>query len=100
MEGLILVNIDTLADGEYRNNQLKRKAYADGSTAWNPGGVLNGARHIVLAGEIAYITAHRGLVVVDLSDPGTPRLAAVRELRDARARQCSSATCGSPMRKA
>ncbi len=85
VEGLILVNIDTLADGEYRNNQLRRKAYADGSTAWNPGGVLNGARHIVLAGEIAYITANRGLVVVDLSDPGTPRLAAVRELRDARA---------------
>lgn len=85
VEGLILVNIDTLADGEYRNNQLRRKAYADGSTAWNPGGVLTGARHIVLAGEIAYITTNRGLVVVDLSDPGTPRLAAVRELRDARA---------------
>jgi len=85
VEGLILVNVNTLADGEYRNNQLKRKVYADGSTAWNPGGVLTGARHIVLAGEIAYITANRGLVVVDLSDPDTPKLAAVRELRDARA---------------
>jgi hypothetical protein len=84
-EGLILVNVNTLADGEFRNNKLTRKVYADGSTAWNPGGVLNGARHIVLAGEVAYITADKGLVVVDLSDPDTPKLAAVRELRDARA---------------
>nr|WP_086733885.1 hypothetical protein [Erythrobacter colymbi] len=85
VEGLILVNVNTMADGEFRNNKLSRHAYADGSTAWNPGGVLNGARHIVLAGEIAYITAAKGLVVVDLSDPDTPKLAAVRELRDARA---------------
>ncbi|WP_017664223.1 hypothetical protein [Porphyrobacter sp. AAP82] len=84
-EGLILVNVNTLADGEFRNNKLRRHTYADGSNAWNPGGVLNGARHIVLAGEVAYITAAKGLVVVDLSDPDTPRLAAVRELRDARA---------------
>ena len=85
VEGLILVNVNTLADGEFRNNRLTRHKYADGSTAWNPGGVLSGARHIVLAGEVAYITADKGLVVVDLSDPDTPKLAAVRELRDARA---------------
>ncbi len=85
VEGLILVNVNTLADGEFRNNQLKRKVYADGSTAWNPDGVLNGARHIVLAGEVAYITADKGLVVVDLAKPDAPRLAAVRPLRDARA---------------
>ena len=85
VEGLILVNVNTLADGEFRNNQLKRKVFGDGSTAWNPGGVLAGARHITLAGEVAYITADKGLVVVDLADPDTPKLAAVRELRDARA---------------
>ncbi len=85
VEGLILVNVNTLADGEFRNNKLTRKVYADGSTAWNPGGVLTGAQHITLAGEIAYITAAKGLVVVDLSDPAAPKLAAVRELRDARA---------------
>jgi hypothetical protein len=85
VEGLILVNVNTLADGELRNNHLRRHTYADGSTAWNPGGVLTGARHIVLAGEVAYITADRGLIVVDLSDPDAPKLAAVRELRDARA---------------
>lgn len=79
VEGLILVNIDTLADGEFRNNKLKRAA------TWNPNGVLNGARHVVLAGEVAYITADRGLVAVDLKDPLKPTLAAVRDLADARA---------------
>ncbi len=84
-EGLILVNVNTLADGEFRNNKLTRKVFADGASAWNPDGVLTGARHIVLAGEVAYVTAARGLVVVDLADPDRPRLAAVRPLRDARA---------------
>lgn len=78
-EGLILVNVDTMADGEFRNNKLKR------AVTWNEDGVLAGARHIHLAGEVAYITASRGLVVVDLSDPLKPQLAAVRELPDARA---------------
>ncbi len=84
-EGLILVNVDTLADGELRNNDLSRLTYADGSDAWNPDGVLDGARHIQLAGEIAYITADAGLVVVDLADPATPRLTSVMPLTDARA---------------
>ncbi len=78
-EGLVLVNIETLADGEFRNNQLKR------SLTWNPDGVLNGARHIVLAGEVAYITADAGLVTVDLKDPLKPKLASVQPLSDARA---------------
>jgi len=78
-EGLILVDVDTLADGELRNNKLRR------AVTWNEGGVLDGARHIVLAGEVAYITATRGLVAVDLADPLHPRLAAVRALPDARA---------------
>ena len=79
VEGLIMVNIETMADGEFRNNFLKR------AVTWNPDGVLNGARHIQLAGQIAYITADVGLVVVDLADPLHPRLAAVRPLKDARA---------------
>ena len=78
-EGLILINIETMADGEFRNNFLKR------AVTWNPDGVLNGARHIVLAGEIAYIAADAGLVVVDLKDPLKPRLASVMPLTDARA---------------
>ncbi|MEO0463451.1 MAG: hypothetical protein AAF127_09990 [Pseudomonadota bacterium] len=84
-EGLILVNVNTLSDGEFRNNHLKRLTYADGSDAWNPDGVLNGASHIHLAGEVAFVTADAGLVVIDLADPASPKLAAVRPLTDARA---------------
>ncbi|MBX9858797.1 MAG: hypothetical protein K2Y20_04300 [Sphingomonas sp.] len=78
-EGLILVNVDTLADGNFKNNFLKR------AVTWNPNGVLNGARHIILAGSYAYVAAKVGLVVVDLADPLHPKLAAVRPLTDARA---------------
>jgi hypothetical protein len=79
VEGLIMVNVDTLADGDFRNNQLRR------AVTWNPDGVLKGARHIHLAGEVAYIAADAGLVVVDLANPLKPKLAAVRPLVDARA---------------
>src|SRR5690606_10334199 len=63
----------------FRNNKLRR------AVTWNEGGVLTGARHIVLAGEIAYIATARGLAAVDLSDPLRPKLSAFRPLRDARA---------------
>ena len=79
VEGLILVNVDTLADGEPRNNFLKR------AVTWNEGGVLKGARHITLAGRWAYIAADAGMVTVDLADPLKPRLASVVPMRDARA---------------
>jgi hypothetical protein len=78
-EGLILVNIDTLTDREPRNNFLAR------AVTWNPGGVLDGARHITLGGHFAYIAARAGLVVVDLDTPLKPRLAAVVPLPDVRA---------------
>ncbi len=84
-EGLILVDVNTMADGDFRNNKLSRAELSGGGDAWNPDGVLNGASHIHLAGEIAYITADRGLVVVDLANPLDPQIAAVRELEDARA---------------
>ena len=79
-EGLILVDINTLTDREPRNNFLKRAA-----PAWNPNGVLNGARHITLGGHYAYIAANAGLVVVDLEDPLKPRLVSVIALPDVRA---------------
>jgi len=78
-EGLILVDVNTLADGEFRNNFLKR------AVTWNPDNVLAGARHITLAGHIAYVTAKSGLLVIDLADPLHPRLAATVPLTDARA---------------
>lgn len=78
-EGLILVDINTFADGELRNNRLTR------ALTWNEGGVLAGARHITLAGHFAYITTTAGLAVVDLDDPLHPQLTAQLPLTDARA---------------
>jgi hypothetical protein len=79
IEGMFLVNINTLADGEVRNNFLER------AVTWNEGGVLDGARHIVLGGHYAYIAADAGLVVVDLDNPLEPRHVATIALADARA---------------
>jgi hypothetical protein len=79
VEGLILVNIDALADGEFRNNFLKR------SLTWNPGNILAGARHVTLAGHFAYVTTAKGVAVIDLGDPLQPKLVAHIMLRDARA---------------
>jgi hypothetical protein len=84
-EGLVLVNIDTLTDGEPRNNFLKRITFDGGSRSWNLDGVLTGARHITLAGHIAYVTTPRALVVVDLDTPRAPKLTAVLPLKDGRA---------------
>lgn len=78
-EGLYLVDIDTFADGEPRNNFLRR------AVTWNPDGVLDGARHIVLGGHIAYVTTPGGIVVIDLDDPLAPKLLARLPLADARA---------------
>jgi hypothetical protein len=78
-EGLIVVNVDTLADGEPRNNFLKRAA------TWNDGNVLKGARHITLGGHFAYIATPTGLVVLDLNDPLKPVLAAQLSAPDIRA---------------
>jgi hypothetical protein len=79
VEGLIATDIDTLADGEPRNNFFKR------AVTWNPGGVLTGARHIILGGHFAYITTPKALVVVNLDDPLKPRLAATVAMDDPRA---------------
>jgi hypothetical protein len=82
-EGLILANVDVLADRNPLNNFLSR------AVAWNGDGanrgILNGARHIVLGGHFAYIAADAGLVIVDLDDPMNPKLASVVPLKGARA---------------
>jgi hypothetical protein len=79
-EGLVVIGdpgpksktpgVSTLLDGDPRNNFLKR------ALAFNPGGILNGARRITIAGTYAYMLCDRGLVVVDLANPLKPRLAA------------------------
>jgi hypothetical protein len=78
-EGLILVNVNALTDGDPRNNFLKR------ALTWNPGGVLKGARQVTLGGHLAYIAADAGLVVVDLDDPLHPKLVTTVALPDVRA---------------
>lgn len=82
-EGLIMVNVDTLADGEPRNNFLKRAATWNGEGAQK--GVLDGARHVTVGGHYLYITTAKGLVVVDVDDPLKPKWVASVPLKDARA---------------
>jgi len=79
VEGLIVVNVDTFADGEPRNNFLQRAA------TWNEGGILKGARHITLGGYYAYVATDAGLVILNLDDPMKPVVAARLPLRDMRA---------------
>ncbi len=79
-EGLVVIGdpnlkskspgVGTLLDGNPANNFLKR-AYA-----FNPGGVLTGARRIAIAGTFAYILTGKALVVVDLDNPLAPHVTA------------------------
>ncbi len=79
-EGLIVVGnpdlkgknpgVGTLLDGNPENNFIGR------AVTFNPGGILNGARRITIAGTYAYILCDRGLVVVDLDQPLAPRVTA------------------------
>jgi hypothetical protein len=79
-EGLVIVGdpdlkgkspgVGTLLDGNPANNFLKR------AVTFNPGGSLNGARRITIAGTYAYILCDRGLVVVDLDNPLQPKITA------------------------
>ncbi|HET7105344.1 MAG TPA: hypothetical protein VFI38_00930 [Candidatus Acidoferrum sp.] len=79
-EGLVIVGtpdlkakspgVGTLLDGNPANNFLKR------ALAFNPGGVLTGARRITIAGTFAYILTDKALVVVDLDNPLAPKVTA------------------------
>ena len=67
-EGLILVNVNTLADGDPTNNFFER------ALTWNENGILNQAKTITLAGTTAYIGAHDKIVVLNLDDPLNPKV--------------------------
>jgi hypothetical protein len=67
-EGLILVDVMTLVDGNPRNNFLKR------AVTYNPSGVLTGAVNLAIAGNYAYILCDVGLVVVSIANPLQPRV--------------------------
>jgi len=79
VEGLILTNVDTLQDGEPRDNFLSR------ALTFNPGGLLKGARHLTIAGDWVYVAADAGLVVLNLADPLKPQVAATLPMADLRA---------------
>jgi hypothetical protein len=78
-EGLILTDVNTMADGEPRNNFLER------ALTWNENGILDGARHITVGGNYIYVAADAGLVVLDLDRPLEPELVTVLPFREARA---------------
>jgi hypothetical protein len=68
-EGLVVVGrVDTLVDGDPRNNFIQRAA------SYNPGGALDGATAMALAGTVGYVATPRGLVVLDLNEPTQPKL--------------------------
>ena len=67
-EGLILINAATLLDGDPRNNFLKR------ALTFNPDGILNGANFVVTAGNYAYVSCDRGIVIISLEDPLKPKV--------------------------
>jgi hypothetical protein len=77
-EGLILVNAATLLDGDPLNNYLKRVL------TFNPGGALNDANNITIAGNYAYITTAQALVIVSINDPLNPRVVNRIILKDPR----------------
>jgi hypothetical protein len=77
-EGLILTDVNTLADREPGNNFLRR------ALTWNPDGILNGARHLTIGGSHVYILADVGLVIVNLDVPLSPVVESVLPLHDAR----------------
>ncbi|MEM9556933.1 MAG: hypothetical protein AAGC60_21925 [Acidobacteriota bacterium] len=80
VEGLILVDVATLTDGEPRNNLLERARFErgddDGARVWTAGGALVGCSSVTLAGARAYVGCDDALRVVDLDQPLAPRLVA------------------------
>ncbi|HEV8630020.1 MAG TPA: hypothetical protein VGV61_06855, partial [Thermoanaerobaculia bacterium] len=76
IEGLVLVNVDTLSDGDPENNFLTREPLA-GQPSFNPDGVLTGARALAIAGDTVYVACDRGLVVVDVVTPREPKVVSV-----------------------
>jgi hypothetical protein len=79
VEGLILTDVNTLSDGEPRNNFLTR------ALTWNENNVLAGARHLTIAGYYFYVATDAGVVVLNMNDPLQPKLVTILDLPDVRA---------------
>ena len=67
-EGLVVVNVATLVDGNPDNNFVKE------AERFNPDGILTGASFVATAGHRLYLTTPRGLFVIDVSAPTHPRI--------------------------
>jgi hypothetical protein len=63
-EGLVMVSVGTLVDGDPRNNFLDKEKII----RFNPGGKLAGAMHSFMAGTNLFVVAQRGLFVLGLSN--------------------------------
>jgi hypothetical protein len=70
-EGLILIGVATLLDGNPLNNFVKK------DVVFNPGGMLHGAKSVTIFGTYAYVCCSAGLVVVSLEDPQHPYVTSV-----------------------
>jgi hypothetical protein len=68
VEGLILVDVMNLVDGDPTNNFLKR------SVTFNPDGALDGAVNLTIAGNFVYVCCKKGVVIVDISNPLKPSI--------------------------
>lgn len=78
-EGLIVTDINTIHDADPVNNFFTR------ALTWNEGGVLNGARHLTIAGHYFYVATDQGIVVLDMDDPLRPKVAAMVPMPGVRA---------------
>ena len=77
-EGLILTDVNTLSDGEFRNNFLDR------ALTWNPDGRLDGTSYLKIAGYHVYVTTPDAVLVLNLDDPLNPEIAAEIPISGAR----------------
>lgn len=69
VEGLILVDVATLTDGDPRNN------FVTEAVRFNPGGALTGARHLTVAGEYVWMVTDAGnLTAVGVAVPPRPEI--------------------------
>ncbi len=69
-EGLILVDVSTLTDGNPSNNFLKR------AVTFNPDGALDGASTLTVAGRWVLVGCNRGIAIIDVDEPLRPRVVA------------------------
>jgi hypothetical protein len=65
-EGLILVDVTTLTDGNPSNNFFRR------ALTFNPENILDGANAIAVAGRTLLVGTQEGLVILDIDKPLQP----------------------------